>query len=92
VLFSLFSSHICKGLSIKDVRSQKDGVSGKDILLTRGGGGSSSDAEVRTFWCKKTSDILKFMLYPHGQEGKDQFFTILFGYILWTALNFTVML
>jgi len=33
------------------------------------GKGSSSDADVRTFWCKKTPDFSKFMMCPHGQGG-----------------------
>jgi len=51
-------------VSIKSVHSQ--GFSSSDIFRTRG----SSDVEVRTFWCKKTSNFSKFMLCPHGQgEG-----------------------
>jgi len=48
----LLQAYICKGLSIKDIRSQEGGgLFSADILLTRGGGGSS-DADVRTFGAK----------------------------------------
>jgi len=53
-LDKLFFSYCCiffwhKGLSRKDVCSQGGwGLSSADILQTRG----SSDADVRTFWCK----------------------------------------
>jgi len=43
-----------KGPSIKDVRSH-GGLSSEDK-------GSSSNADVSTFWRKKTSDFLKFMV------------------------------
>jgi len=42
--------------------------------------GSSSDADVRTFWCK-ISDFLKIMVCP--LVGLNQF---LCGRLLWTAL------
>jgi len=32
--------------------------------------GGFSDADARTFWCKKTLDFSKFMVCPHGQGGK----------------------
>jgi len=32
--------------------------------------GVSSDADVRTIWCKKTLDFSKFMVCPHGQGGR----------------------
>jgi len=32
-------------------------------------GRGSSHADVRTYWCKKTSDFLKFIMCPHGQGG-----------------------
>jgi len=45
----------------------------------------SSDADVRTFWCKKkASNFSRFIMYPHGQGG--QFFVILCGRLLWMAL------
>jgi len=31
---------------------------------------TSSDADFRTFGEKKTSDFLKFIVCPHGQEGR----------------------
>jgi len=34
------------------------------------GRGGISDADVRTLWCKKTSDFSKFMVCPHGQKGR----------------------
>jgi len=60
----------------------------------------SSHADFRTFWCKKTLDFSKFMVYPHGQDGRGvepvrtfcgqgreggQFFAFLCGRPLWTA-------
>jgi len=53
-----------KGLSIKDVRTQ-GGLSSADK-------GGSLDADVRTFWCKKTSDSSKFMVCPHEQGGGER--------------------
>jgi len=32
----------------------------------------SSDAVVRTFWCKKTPDFSKFMVCPHRQRELSQ--------------------
>jgi len=52
-------------LSIKDVRGQGGrGLSSADILRT--------DMDVRSFWCKKTSDLSKFMVCPHEQGGLKQ--------------------
>jgi len=31
--------------------------------------GRSPDADVHTFWCKKSSYLSKFIVCPHGQEG-----------------------
>jgi len=74
-----------------------------DILRTRGvlqGEGGSSDADMRTFWRKKTSDFSKFVVCPYGQRGRGvepvrtfrkqgvrggQFFAILCGRLSWTA-------
>jgi len=33
----------------------------------------------------KNSDFLKFMVCPHGQGGRGQFFAILSGRLLWTV-------
>jgi len=52
-------------------RPQSNGgrdMSCADILRTKGEG-SSSDVDVRTFWCKKTLDFTKFIVCPHGQGG-----------------------
>jgi len=54
-----------KGLSIKDVRSQRGNLSCADILRTRGK--RSSVTDIHTFWCKITSQFSKFMVCPHGQ-------------------------
>jgi len=35
------------------------------------GAGGSSDADVRTFWRKKTSDFSTFTACPHGQAGRS---------------------
>jgi len=59
--------------------------------------GGSSDADVRTFWCKKLH-IWIFMVSPQGQgvepvrtfckQGRGgQFFTILCGRPFWMAPN-----
>jgi len=59
-------------------RSQSGGEGGlpnADVFRTSGrgqAGESSSDVDVRTFWCKKTSDFLKFIVYPQGQGGFNQ--------------------
>jgi len=44
-----------------------ESLSSADILQTSGEGGSS-DADVRTFLCKKTSDFSKFIVCPHGKR------------------------
>jgi len=71
------------------------------VVHSQGGGGlfsanilgtkrekCSSDADDRTFGCKKISEISKFMMCLQGQGGtvKDQFFAIWCGSLLWTAL------
>jgi len=70
-------------------RPQSEGLSSTDIFRTRG----STDADVRTFWCKN-SDFSKFMVYPHGlwdydyglwTRERSQFFAILYGRPLRTA-------
>jgi len=43
------------------------------------GQGSSSGINVRTFWCKKRQNFLKFMVCPLGMGS--QFFAILCGRI-----------
>jgi len=54
-----------KGLSIKDVRSQREGV------FVQCGQRGSSDAYVRTFWCKKIANFSKFVVCLHGQGGVE---------------------
>jgi len=83
------------GTTIKRLEAaHKRGLSSVVILQTRWGG--SSGANVRTFWCKKTSDFSKFMVCPLGQGERGlsqcgqwgiggQFFPILCGCLLWTA-------
>jgi len=53
------------------VRGGKVILSSADILRTRGRKGSS-DADVRTFWCKKCRIFwnLWCVSSPHGQRGK----------------------
>jgi len=33
-------------------------------------GGGSSAADIRTYWCKKISNFLKFVVYLHGKRGR----------------------
>jgi len=48
-----------KGPSIKDVRTQgKVWFFQFGHFVDKGERGGSSDADVRTFWCKKTPDFL----------------------------------
>jgi len=53
------------GLSIKDVRSH-GGLSSADVLRTNGGG--YSNADIRTFWCKKHR-IFRNLWFVHMDKG-----------------------
>jgi len=53
-----------QGAVHKDVRSQGEGFVQCSHFADKGG---SLDADVYTFWYKKTSDFLKFMVCPYGQ-------------------------
>jgi len=33
--------------------------------------GGDSDADVRTFWCKKTPDFSKFLVFPHRTDKRE---------------------
>jgi len=44
-----------------------------------------SDADRPHFLMQKTANFLKFMVCPHGQGGRVDFFAILCGRPLWTA-------
>jgi len=61
------------GLSIKDVRSQEGGgdFSSVNILRTRGG---SSDADVRTFWCKKLWIFRNLWCVPTDKGNRGSIF------------------
>jgi len=65
-LFLRLLYQVVRGSSIKYVRSW-----GGSPVRSRGEGGLS-DADVRTFSAKNTSDFSKFMVCPHGQEGSSQ--------------------
>jgi len=55
--------------SVKDVRSQwEESLSSADILRKKMVG--SSDADVRTFWCKKLR-ICRNLWHTHGQRGEE---------------------
>jgi len=78
--------------SIKDVRRQAKFVQ-CGHFTDKGG---ISDADVRTFWCKKTLNFSKFMVWRwlslfghYADKGSERvnFFAILCGRVLWTALN-----
>jgi len=81
------------GLSIKDVRMR--GLSSVGTFRTREE--ESSDADVRTFWCKKlqTFQIYGVSARKRGVEpvrtfcgqGEGQSFATLCKRLLWTALN-----
>jgi len=45
---------------------QSGGVCPVRTFFGEGGRGDYSDADVRTFWRKKTPDFLKFIACPHG--------------------------
>jgi len=69
IVYHIYKSvEIWLGLSIKDVRSQWGGeLSSADILRIRGEGVFKCGRS--HFLVQKTSDFLKFMVYPHGQGG-----------------------
>jgi len=88
-------SRLPKGPSIKDVRTQ-----GKGVCLVRtvcGQGGCSSDADVRTFWCRNFGLFEVWCVRKDKVEGgwasanisrtrgRGSIFAILFGRCLWTA-------
>jgi len=78
-------------LSIKDIRSQGEGVVQCGYFVVKGE--ESSDADIRTFWCTKFygafARIKGKVLGQYGhfsdKGGWDQFFAILCGRLLWTA-------
>jgi len=57
-----------KELSIKDSAVRRKGF----VQCGQAGRGGSSDANVRTFWCKKTPNFSKFMVCPNGQGCLSQ--------------------
>jgi len=65
---NIYLPYFTKGLSIKDIRGQGEGVVQCGHFSDKGGGGSS-DVDVRTFWCK-SSDFSKFMVCPREQRGR----------------------
>jgi len=78
--------------------SEKFSVLSSANILHARRGGSSSDADVRTFWRKNTGffEIYGRSARTRGaesvrvfcrQEGKGLFFAILCGRLLWTAPN-----
>jgi len=87
------TANSCFSLGVVHKRRQQSwgrGLSALDSPLTPDFG--SSDADVRTVWCKKLRIFRKFMVCPHGQGGgrlsqcghfankeEGQFFAILCG-------------
>jgi len=64
-------------------QSRKRGVCPVRTFCGQGGGGPS-------YWtfsllAQKPSNFSKFVMCPHGQGGRGQFFAILYGRLLWTG-------
>jgi len=98
LLLSLLSlGKSLKGLSIKDVRSQGEGVCPVRTFFGQGGEGHSSDLDVRTFWQKKLQIFQNLLcvrttgswamrtFLDKGRGG--HFFAIFCGHLLWAASN-----
>jgi len=79
-----------KGPSIQDVRSHGEGV----VQCGQGGKGSSSDADVRTFWCKKLRIFRNLWCVRTGREGGGNFSRfcadVLYGQALMIKISQTV--
>jgi len=60
------------GPSLKDIRTQGEGVYPVQTFCGQGVGELvTSDADVRTFWCKNVA-IFEIYVCPHGQGGLSQ--------------------
>jgi len=82
---------------MKDVRSQGERVCPSSIFLDKRWEGGSSDADVRTMWCKKLRFFKIYVIstrkkgveptptFCEQREEGGQFFSILCRSLLWTA-------